>query len=50
MVFYKGCNALLFNSEPSREAETRLDTPDLEQEGVDYTLGNEELSFTVLCC
>lgn len=50
MVFYKGCNALLFNSEPSGEAETRLDIPDLEQEEIDYTLGNEELSFTVLCC
>lgn len=50
MVFYMGCSALLFNSEPSGETETRLDTPDLEQEEIDYTLGNEELSFTELCC
>lgn len=50
MVFYMECNALLFNSEPSGEMETRLDIPDLEQEEIDYTLGNEELSFTVLCC
>ena len=50
MVFYMGCSALLFNSEPSGETETRLDTPDLEQEEIDYTLGNEELSITELCC
>lgn len=50
MVFYMECNALLFNSEPSAETETRLDMPDLEQEEIDYTLGNEELSFTVLRC
>ena len=50
MVFYMECNALLFNREPSGEAETRLDIPDLEQEEIDHTLGNEELSFAVLCC
>ena len=48
MVFYLECNALLFNSEPSGETETKLDMPDLEQEEIDYTLGNEELSF--ICC
>lgn len=42
--------SLLLNREPSGEVETRLDIPDLEQEEIDHTLGNEELSFTVLCC